>query len=56
MAEQQRYQWMFTNTIVDEQFIVEQSDIPNKDELVTRMKPVWESDLVCPQTLVATTR
>jgi hypothetical protein len=43
IAQQQLYQWMYTNQIVDEQFIVDQSDIPNKDELVTRMQQTWQA-------------
>jgi len=42
MAEQQRYQWMFANGMVDELFMIEVSDIPNKEELIARMKPIWD--------------
>ena len=43
IAQQQLYQWMYGNQVVDEEFIIEQSDIPNKDELIERMRPVWEA-------------
>jgi hypothetical protein len=43
IAQQQLYQWMYTNQIVDEQFIVEQSDIPNKDELIKRVQEMWQA-------------
>jgi len=42
VMEEQRYQWMYQNMIVDEEFIVENFDIPNKEELIIRMKPLWD--------------
>lgn len=42
-SEQQFYQWMYGEGIVDEKFIVEHSDIADKSELIERVKPLWEA-------------
>lgn len=42
-SEQQHAQWMFANNIVDEKYIIENSNIANKQELLDRMKPIWEA-------------
>jgi hypothetical protein len=42
-AQQQFIQWMFNQKIADEQYVVENADIPGKDLLKERMKPVWDA-------------
>lgn len=42
-AQQQFLQWMYGQKICDEQYIVDNADIPGKDELTQRMKPVWDA-------------
>ena len=42
-SEQQFYQWMYGEGIVDEKFIVDHSDIADKMELIERVKPMWEA-------------
>lgn len=41
-AEQLLIQWMFTNQIIDEQYVVENSQLPGKENLISRMTPIWE--------------
>lgn len=40
-AEQQLMQWMFANKIIDEEYVIGQSNLEGKDELIERMKPIW---------------
>lgn len=40
--EEQRIKWWFERGIVDEQFIVDHSSIRDKQELLARMKPMWD--------------
>jgi len=41
VMEEQRYMWLYSNMIVDEMFIVENFDIPDKNAVIERMQPMW---------------
>lgn len=45
VAKQQFVQWLATQGYVDGQYVIEQSDLEGKDELLLRMKPVFEAEL-----------
>lgn len=42
MAEQQMYQWAYSQGIVDDKFIVENFDFPEAESLIQRMQPFWD--------------
>jgi len=42
-SQQQFIQWMFNSKIVDEMYVIENTDIPGKDDLLERMKAVWDA-------------
>lgn len=42
-AQQQFIQWLFGQKIADELYVVENSEIPGKDDLIERQKPVWDA-------------
>lgn len=42
-STQQFIQWLFNAHVVDEQYVVENTDIPGKEDLVERMKPIWDA-------------
>lgn len=42
-ATMQREQWMFGEGIVDEKYILENSDVEGKEEVTQRMQPLWDA-------------
>ena len=42
-AEQQMHQWMYSQGIVDEQFIIEHTNIKDKQSIIDRLRPIWEA-------------
>lgn len=42
LAEAEFDKWLFSQGIVDQKYIIERSQIPNRDELISRMQPIWE--------------
>jgi hypothetical protein len=42
MAEQMMYQWAFSSGIVDEEFIIENLQLPDQESLKQRMQPIWD--------------
>jgi hypothetical protein len=42
-AQELRMQWMFGQGIVDEQYVVDNTQLPGKEALTQRMKPLWEA-------------
>ncbi len=43
IAQQQFMQWMYDRNIVDELYVVNQSKLENKERLIERMKPIWDT-------------
>lgn len=43
-AQQQFIQWAFAQRIVDQQYVVEHSDLEGKEALIQRMSPMWEAE------------
>lgn len=41
-AQEQYLLQLFDRGAVDQEYVIEQSDLPNKETLLERMKPVWE--------------
>ncbi len=42
-SQQQFIQWLFNAHIVDEQYVVENTDLPGKEDLLERMRPIWDA-------------
>ena len=43
-AQQQFIQWAFAQRIVDQQYVVEHSDLEGKEALIARMAPMWQAE------------
>ena len=43
VAKQQYVQWLHGQGIVDDEYVVDHSDIDGKDELIKRMKETWDA-------------
>lgn len=43
IAQEQKQQWMFSQGMLDEEYIVTHSQLEDKDEVIEKMKPLWEA-------------